>query len=214
MTKDLGLININDYIEKGYIKVSSNELIPGTDFDDSCFPENKWRIIENNYRYKDPEAHYWNICSYDILKYNESTNEYEPYIDFGRNYHTLGYDLLVYVVQKGEEFILTSSNYMYLTIINLTRKEIKSYFYGIEFKNNDGKIIKEGFCPVKIIFDQISDTENKLIVNGCFWAWPYENLTIENVDLNDLSCYNFNNENIKREYEEIEEDDEDDEEED
>ena len=207
-----GLIDINEYIKEGYNEISSNELIPGTDFDDEFFPKNKWKIIEKIYKYNDPNIHYWNICSCDILKYNETTNTYEPYMEFGRNYHTLGYGLIVYAIQKGEEFIITSSNYMYLTIINLTRREIKSYFYGIEFKNNEGKTIKEGFCPVEIKFNQSSDTENELIINGCFWACPYENLTIKNVDLNDLSCYNFNNEKIKREYDDknIEEDDDED----
>ena len=193
MTNNNGIIDINSFLNKGYSEISQIERFPGENITDFDYPNNKWKIIEHKYKYTGEEK-YWNICSYDILKYDEESSEFKIYMTFGRNYHSLGEDLIAYAIQNNKEFLITSSDYQYLTILNLTDKEIKSYSYG----NPD---IGAGFCPISIEYFQSSDNnlDNKLKVYGCFWGAPYETLVIKNIDLNDLSnSYNIQNEDILR----------------
>ena len=197
-TIDIG--KIEEYKEKGYKEVSSKVRIPSkynTDFD---FPEDKWKIIEYRYKYTGEER-YWDITSYAILKYDDNLNTFnnESWLAFARNYHSLGDDLLAYTIQNGKEFIITSSDYQYLTICNLTDREIKSYAYGDPDHGN-------GFCPVSVEFYINEDSTNELKVYGCFWACPYETLIIKNVNLEDLSeSYNIKNKDIQRIDEEYDE---------
>ena len=151
-------------------------------------------------KYKEGKKKYWDICSYDILKYDEESLEFKLYMSFGRNYHSLGKNLIAYVIQNNKEFLITSSDYQYLTILNLTDKEIKSYSYG-------NPNIGAGFCPISIEYFQSSDNnlDNKLKVYGCFWGAPCETLIIKNVDLNNLSSsYNMIFQEVDDEYDEEE----------
>lgn len=186
-----GIIDINSDIYKEYAEYEQLERVPGEGITDYDFPENKWKIVEHKYKHTG-EKNYWNITSYDILKYNEESDWFDPYMTFGRNYHSLGNDLIAYTIQNDKEFLITSSDYQYLTILNLTDGEIKSYAYGDASKGN-------AFCPVSVEFHQINDSENELKIYGCFWACPYETLVIKNIDLNDLSeTYNISNDSIER----------------
>ena len=198
MTK--GIINIKEYIDKGYSEDHSTIIIPkdNSDFD---FPINKYKIIGHAYKYSTDKIKYWDVSSYEILKFNQESNNFEKYIEFGRNYRLMKEDMFVYCIQNNKEYIITSSDYQYITIINLTDKEINSYSYGNPDKGY-------GFCPVSIQYFQNKDNNlsNELKVYGCFWGAPYETLIIKNVDLNDLSnSYNIKNNDILRIEDESEE---------
>ncbi len=188
MTK--GIVNIEQYINQGYKeKTEPIDILPGenTRFD---FPTDKYKIIGHIYKFDNNVNKYWDVSSYDILKYNNENNTFENWMSFGRNYHLLDSDMFAYCIQNDKEFLITSSNYQYLTVLNLTDKEIKSYSYG-------NPEIGNGFCPVSIEYFQ-SDYDNELHVYGCFWGAPYSTLIFKNVDLNDLSeSYNINNCDVK-----------------
>ena len=191
MTK--GIINIKEYIDKGYSEDHSTIIIPkdNSDFD---FPINKYKIIGHLYKYSTDKIKYWDVSSYEILKFNQESNNFEKYIEFGRNYRLMEEDMFVYCIQNNKEYIITSSDYQYITIINLTDKEINSYSYGDPDKGF-------GFCPVSIQYFQNNDNnlDNELKVYGCFWGCPYETLIIKNIDFNNFSkFYNIKNENILR----------------
>lgn len=188
MMNNNGTISIDEFFKKykEYKEIEQIERVPGEYITDFDYPKNKWKIIEHKYKYTG-EKKYWDICSYDILKYDEESLEFKLYMSFGRNYHSLGKDLIAYVIQNNKEFLITSSDYQYLTILNLTDKEIKSYSYG-------NPNIGAGFCPISIKYFQSSDNnlDNELKVYGCFLGAPYETLIIKNVDLNNLSnSYNM-----------------------
>ncbi len=198
MTK--GIIDIKEYIDKGYSEDHSTIIIPkgNSNFD---FPINKYKIIGHLYKYSTDKIKYWDVSSYEILKFNQESNNFEKYIEFGRNYRFMKEDMFVYCIQNDKEYIITSSDYQYITIINLTDKEINSYSYGDPDKGY-------GFCPISIQYFQNNDNNlsNELKVYGCFWGAPYETLIIKNVDLNNLSnSYNIQNEDIIRIYDEPEE---------
>lgn len=197
MTK--GIIDIKEYIDKGYREDHSTIIIPkdNSDFD---FPINKYKIIGHAYKYSTDKIKYWDVSSYEILKFNQESNNFEKYVEFGRNYRLMKEDMFVYCIQNNKEYIITSSDYQYITIINLTDKKINSYSYGDPDKGY-------GFCPVSIQYFQNNDNNlsNELKVYGCFWGAPYETLIIKNVDLNNLSnSYNIQNEDILRIYDEEE----------
>ena len=185
-----GIVDIQQFLDKGYEEVDIKEKYPSKTNSNYTFPQDKWKILEHRYKSMQNKQ-YWDVCSYDIFKYDENNNEYEPYMIFGRNYHTLSNDCLIYTKQNEKEFLITSSDYQFLTILNLTDGIIKSYCYGNYTTGN-------GFCPVSIEYYDNEKNENTLKVYGCFWGAPYETLVINNVDLNDLSeSYNISNTNIK-----------------
>ena len=211
------VIDIQNFIDKGYEEIDQTEKIPSKYNSDFSMDLNKWKIIEHIYKFKDPESRYWDVSSYDILKFDESSNDFLPYMTFGRNYHSLSNTQIIYTIQNKKEFIITSSQYMSLTVLNLTDGEIKSYMYGYVINEGDNGPSYNGFCPTEISYFQDSDNnfENTLTVEGCFWGGPYEKLVIDNVDLTDLSeTYDMENENIIRSYVDIDIDDEDDDEDD
>lgn len=211
------VIDIQNFIDKGYEEIEQTEKIPSKDNSDFSIDLNKWKIIEHIYKFKDPDSHYWDVSSYDILKFDESSNDFLPYMTFGRNYRSLSSIQIIYTIQNKKEFIITSSGYMSLTVLNLTDGEIKSYMYGSVINEGTNGPFYNGFCPTEISYFQDSDNnfENTLTVEGCFWGGPYEKLVIDNVDLTDLSeTYDMENENIIRSYVDIDIDDEDDDEDD
>lgn len=98
---------------------------------------------------------------------------------FVRNYHHLP---ILYVKQNDTDYLITSSNYQTITIINLSNGEIKSYVDIDDFNYGCG------FCPVYFDWD---DEDNTLSVEGCIWACPYEIMICENIDLsNPIESFN------------------------
>ena len=185
-------ININKYLnEYNYEEIEQSERIPGKFNTDFNFPLDKWKIIQHKYKSSTENEHYWNICSYDILKYDEDSSNFKEYMSFGRDYHSLDDSMIAYTIQNNKEFIITSSQYMSLTVLNLTDKIIKSYVYG----NSESS----GFCPISIEYfqDNNNNLNNELKVYGCFWGAPYETIIIKNVNLNDLTeTYSLDNNDI------------------
>lgn len=167
--------------------------------DEDDFPE-EYSIKHRVYFYNDKEKHYWNKSSYWIYK----NGEY--YIRFNRDYP--GTSAFAYIKQNNEEFLITSSQYMAICVINLTTKDIKHYAYGTYYtiKDEDGKdtSIFEGFCPIGIAIHN-----DELEIEGCFWGCPYELLKFKVSNWNDLSIAEL----ISREDLDSEESDEDEEDE-
>ncbi len=163
-------------------------------FDEEDLPSN-YEIGVTTFESQDKENHYWNVLLVEIKK------DGKHYMSFGRDYHDINEDQIKYVKQRGEdgivrEFLITTSQYMHTTIINLTDKTIKSYAIG----DADNGF---GFCPIKFDFfsyDLDGTVNNKLEIYGCYWGAPEGIHTIKNVDFTKDLTEKFKN----TEYEEYE----------
>lgn len=94
-------------------------------------------------------------------------------VNYTRNYYGVG--PLCYAQQNGQEFIICSTDYQCITIINLTTGE--RHTYGDKEAVEDGF----GFCPVEARWDE---NNNRLFIVGCIWAFPYEQMVCNIPDLN------------------------------
>jgi len=116
--------------------------------------------------------------------------------DVKRNYTRFPFLFLSH--SNGKEYLVCGENYQGYTIVNLTDRTSKVYFPLAGLKGG-------GFCWSGYKYDK---EQNHLIVDGCFWAAPYEIVT-----------YDFSNpdkvplKELSRKYEEYEEEDEEEDEE-
>ena len=105
-------------------------------------------------------------------------------INYTRNYYGLG--ALCYARQNDQEFIICSTDYQCITIINVTTGERHTYA--------DIEAVEDGFgfCPVEARWDA---EDNRLFIVGCIWAFPYEQMVCDIPDLNHpeegLSCAKY-----------------------
>ena len=163
-------------------------IIPSKNYDLSCYDlegvredaakhcycelPDRWKIFKTKMDRSDSQPRSWGLLKIEIEK------DGKPYMNFIRNYPSLP---IAYAVQGEEEFLITSEDYQCITIINLTKKEIKSY------SDIDDISHGAGFCPMYIDWD-----EGVLYIEGCIWACPEETMIVENIDLNN-PINHFNN---------------------
>lgn len=185
-----------------YVAVDTKKLFKEY-FDEEDLPKN-YEIEVTVFRCQDKEKHYWNVLLIEIKK------DGQPYMSFGRDYSDIDEDQIKYVKQRGDdgvlrEFLITTSQYMHTTIINLTDKTMKSYAIGDAEKGY-------AFCPIKFDFfsyDLDGRDRNELEIYGCYWAAPYGTHTIKDIDFTKDLTEKFNNteyewEDCDDEYEDIE----------
>lgn len=106
-------------------------------------------------------------CLYVQIKYPNGM------VNYSRNYYGLG--ALCYAKQNEQEFVICSTDYQSITIINVTTGERHTYA--------DIEAVEDGFgfCPVEARW---SEDTNRLFIVGCIWAFPYEEMVSEIPDLN------------------------------
>lgn len=107
----------------------------------------------------------WNVIKLKIYKNNKLLTT------VNRNYPDEADS--VYVKQNNSEYLITSGDYMCITVVNLTTNVVKSY-------TND-KMYKIGaaFCPYDFDYE-----DNTLIVTGCVWGGDEETYYFHNVNFN------------------------------
>lgn len=158
-------INKN-YITEDYVKHNT------ANFDIHYLPD-EYNVIKSDYEYTKNE-HTWNVSLISIYKNNNLLCE------FVRNYPSIS---AIYVQQNNTDYLITTSNYQTITIVNLNNGVITSY------TDIDDIKFGCGFCPISFDYD-----ENTLFVEGCIWGMPYEIMTCENIDLSN-PIESFNNAN-------------------
>lgn len=132
-------------------------------------PEN-WAVYSTCMKRSD-RPHTWGLTKVEIEK------DGQPYMDFIRNYPSIP---VLYVKQNEEEFLITSEDYQCITIINLTKKEKKTYGEIDDLRHG------AGFCPISFDWD-----DGDLYVEGCIWACPEETMIAREIDLNNpTSAFN------------------------
>lgn len=130
----------------------------------------KWSFKISYYRYKGNDYPFWDQSKIDIY------NDKKLYMTFYRNYGkepSMGY-----AVQNGKEYLITSEDYMCITIINLTDKKINSYKIGNEL------------CPLEFSVTHTLDNKIDVRVFGCVFAGPYIYFDLNNIDLSNFSISN------------------------
>lgn len=150
----------------------------------------KYNVKMYNLEYKDKTKSYWSCTRVDISIDNALL------LTFFRNYYR---PPMIYAVQYGKGYLITSADYQCITIINLTDRNIESYTQEENFKFGCG------FCPIDFYFEE--DT-NTLSVFGCIWGAPFETMEITNVDLANFDKTWNNKNNIRYIEEDIDETDE------
>lgn len=115
----------------------------------------------------------WGCLRYHIYK------DGQEILTLDRNYPAgVG---MIYVVQHGKEFIITSGDYQTITIINLTDLTMESYCDDYRYKRG------WAFCPQEFSSNYYGDEdvgdELELTVTGCYWGGETEMYVFSNVDL-------------------------------
>lgn len=126
-----------------------------------------YHVCFQDYKYIDPEKKYWNQMKINVYKNDEL------FVSIGRNYSSLPRPL--YACQNGKEFLITSGDYMCITIINLTDKTVESYTDENRYK------IGAAFCPTT--FTDWDEDTSSLEFEGCVWGGSFEIITFKNLDL-------------------------------
>lgn len=148
--------------ENVYVKDGDETQIRVRDLPDEyrvCFQKYKYALIQKR-----------NIRG--VLKINVYKND-ELISSISRNYPDLVQPL--YVRQNDKEFLITSGDYMCITIVNLTDKTVESYTDESRYKFGCA------ICPIGSI--DWDEDESSLQFEGCVWGGPYEMITFENIDL-------------------------------
>lgn len=114
--------------------------------------------------------------------------------DIKRNYSAFPFLFITH--PNGKDYLVCGEDYQGYTIVNLTDETTKTFI-------PEGWLKGVGFCWASYKFDE----ENKnLIVDGCYWAFPYETVTYDFSDPDNLPLKELDRKDM-------EDDDEDDEEE-
>lgn len=149
-----------------------------------CIPENlvsdrdisqrnvpdKYKLSQKIYR-TSPDC--WNYCEL-VISFEDGTQ-----MSVKRNYSDIDF---IYCVQNGKEFILTGEDYQGMTSVNLTDHTVNSFV-------PDSKFQGVGWCITD--FCDWDEEENRLKVEGCYWACPYyiRRYTLpdlDHIDMNDF----------------------------
>ena len=150
------IINKDEWVKSGEeIEESINSL------------PDQYQVKYQLYKFHDPRKHYWNQIEINVYKNDEL------FISIGRNYSTMTRSIFVH--QNGKDFIITSGDYMCITVINLTDENVESY--------TDEEMYKEGgaYCPLCFIsWDEKTST---LQFKGCVWGGEYYKITFKDVNL-------------------------------
>lgn len=155
----------------------------------------QYQVKYQLYEYNDSTKHYWNQMEINVYK------DDELYLTIGRNYSFIANP--VYAHQNGKDFIITSGDYMCITVINLTDRTVESY--------TDEESYKKGwaYCPTS--FNWWDEETSTLQLEGCVWGGEYEIITFKNVNLENPA---FDFSKAEHELDESQYDDYDDEEDD
>jgi len=94
--------------------------------------------------------------------------------DIKRNYSDFSFLFITH--PNGKEYLVCGEDYQGYTIINLTDKTTKTFV-------PEGWLNGAGFCWIDYKF---YDDEKQLIVDGCYWAFPYETVTYDFSDPDNL----------------------------
>lgn len=135
-------------------------------FGTSFFVPKCWSIMATYYTNK-KNSRYWSHIKIDIYK------DGELWFTFYRNYSAI--PPFGYLVQNGKEYLVTSSNYQCITVINLTDKKMESYCLG-NFEYGGG------FCPTDIYVDTCYDSID-IKIEGCYWGGDYGYFILEDVNM-------------------------------
>lgn len=139
-------------------RISDVYMVEQADLDDYGFPEG-WSIEVARIGSKG--------CLYIQIKHPNGM------VNYTRNYYGLG--ALCYAKQNNQEFVICSTDYQCITVINVTT--------GVRHTYADIEAVEDGFgfCPVEARWD---DDNNRLFIVGCIWAFPFEQMVCELPDLN------------------------------
>ena len=169
------IINKDEWVKSGEeIEESINSL------------PDQYQVKYQLYKFHDPRKHYWKQIEINVYKNDEL------FISIGRNYSTMTRSIFAH--QNGKDFIITSGDYMCITVINLTDGTTESY--------TDEEMYKEGrvYCP--ICFTSWDEGTSTLQFKGCVWGGEYYLITFTGVD---LECPMFDFYKAKYELDESEE---------
>lgn len=111
-------------------------------------PSGRYRLVIRSY---DQGSGCWRYTRGTVYRVSDG----ELVCDIKRNYSTFHHSI---VTKNGEEWLITGRKYMGQTLVNLDTAQ--------EYESNEG-----GFCWSS---HTLSPDGNTLIVDGCFWAAPYE----------------------------------------
>lgn len=136
----------------------------------------RYKVTYQQYKCNIPENHYWKQMEIIVYKDNEHM------ITIGRNYHSPA--ISIYAQQNNQEFIITSGDYMCITIINLTKGTVESYTDEEQYKTGDV------CCPFE--FCEWNENKSELIFKGCIWGGPVEKIILKNIDL-DKPTFDWSN---------------------
>ena len=170
------VINKGEWVKKGDEEIVSVYGLP-----------KQYLVKYQVYKYNDRNKHYWEQIEINILKNNEQ------FLTIGRNYSSIVQP--IYAHQNGKDFLITSGNYMCITIVNLTDGTVESY--------TDEDAYKEGgaYCP--ICFTSWNEESSTLQFKGCVWGGEYYLIKFTGVD---LECPIFDFYKAKYELDESDED--------
>lgn len=149
-------INKNEWAEKGDETPISVYGLP-----------HQYRVNYQLYKYNDPDKHYWNQMEIKIYK------DDELFLTLGRNYGSIANP--VYAHQNGKDFLITSGDYMCITVVNLTDGTVESY--------TDEDCYNKGwaYCPTS--FSWWDEETSTLQLEGCVWGGEFEIITFRDLDL-------------------------------
>lgn len=127
----------------------------------------RYKVSMFAYKYSGNDHKYWEQLEFHVYK------DGKRIVTFCRNHPTIVN--CVYAKQNGKEFIITSGDYMCVTIVNLTDGTVESYTD--ESRYGDGL----AYCPSSFGWDE---NENTLNIIGCIWGSAGDDLiTFTNIDL-------------------------------
>lgn len=122
----------------------------------------QYKVIKTEYRNVLSED-VWNVIRLKIYK------EHKLFATVNRNYPSEAES--VYVKQGKNEYLVTSGDYMCITVVNLTTGEVKSYTDEEKYQ------VGAAFCPYAFDYD-----DGTLFVTGCVWGGWEETYCFPNVD--------------------------------
>lgn len=115
-------------------------------------PSGRFRLL---IRYYDQGKGYWRFSRGTVYRVSDGVEMADVKRNYSRFHHS-------FVNKNGHEYLISGRSYLSQVIVNLDT--------GIEF-DNSGQGDGYNFCWAK---HWLSADGNTLVVNGCFWAGPYE----------------------------------------
>lgn len=116
-------------------------------------PSGRYRLVISSYKTKEGG---WNYTRGRVYRVQDD----HLICDIKRNYSGFHHS---FVTKNGEEWLITGRSYMSQTIVNLET--------GAEYEPSGEQYNGFAFCWAKAV---LSPDGNTLLVDGCYWAAPYE----------------------------------------